>query len=144
MVVSQNAGQVAEQVACLVTCAISPRRAGRPDVVHLAAQRLPRRRRPPSALTDAAQSTRACKDCVWLTGMAPCLLLLLQFTILLPFAALISAQNISTSPVPPLQWINLTGLLQGVNKPPPLKNAAIGYDETRSVCRTWTHDPRRP
>ncbi|KAF5322272.1 hypothetical protein D9619_001142 [Psilocybe cf. subviscida] len=66
--------------------------------------------------------------------MAPCLLSILQFAILLPFAALIHAQNISTSPVPPLQWINLSGLLQGINKPPPLKNAAIGYDETsRSI-----------
>ncbi|KAG6854794.1 hypothetical protein C0991_001221 [Blastosporella zonata] len=45
------------------------------------------------------------------------------------------AQTISIdTSVPPLQWINLTGLLQGSSSPPPLKNAAIGYDEpSRSV-----------
>ena len=45
----------------------------------------------------------------------------------------VNAQNISTSiPVPPLQWLNLSGLLHG-SSPPPLKDAAIGYDETRYV-----------
>ncbi|CAA7259749.1 unnamed protein product [Cyclocybe aegerita] len=40
------------------------------------------------------------------------------------------AQNIATTtPLPPLQWINLTNLLQGTSRPPPLKDAAIGYDE---------------
>ncbi|KAI9513341.1 hypothetical protein F5148DRAFT_1319111, partial [Russula earlei] len=40
------------------------------------------------------------------------------------------AQSISTStPVPPLQWINLTGLLTGPAAPP-LKDASIGYDNT--------------
>jgi hypothetical protein len=40
------------------------------------------------------------------------------------------AQSISTStPVPPLQWINLTSLLQGPSAPP-LKDASIGYDNT--------------
>ncbi|KAI9447977.1 hypothetical protein H4582DRAFT_1897537 [Lactarius indigo] len=40
------------------------------------------------------------------------------------------AQSISTStPVPPLQWINLTSLLQG-SSAPPLKDASIGYDNT--------------
>ncbi|KAI0080895.1 hypothetical protein K474DRAFT_1704432 [Panus rudis PR-1116 ss-1] len=44
------------------------------------------------------------------------------------------AQSISTStPVPPLQWINLTGLLGGSSPAPPLKDASIGYDE---VSRT--------
>ncbi|KAG6850041.1 hypothetical protein H0H93_002050 [Arthromyces matolae] len=44
----------------------------------------------------------------------------------------LTAQTISTdTPVPPLQWINLSGLLQGSSSPPPLKNAAIGYDDTR-------------
>ncbi|EKM59169.1 uncharacterized protein PHACADRAFT_86460, partial [Phanerochaete carnosa HHB-10118-sp] len=39
-----------------------------------------------------------------------------------------SAQSISTNtPVPPLQWINLTGLLTGPG-PGPLKDASIGYD----------------
>ena len=43
-------------------------------------------------------------------------------------------QNISTTAaIPPLQWINITGLLQGSTQPPPLKDAAIGYDETTSV-----------
>ena len=43
-------------------------------------------------------------------------------------------QNISTTAaIPPLQWINITGLLQGSTQPPPLKDAAIGYDETRFV-----------
>lgn len=40
------------------------------------------------------------------------------------------AQQISTStPVPPLQWLNITGLLQG-SPAPPLKYASIGYDDT--------------
>lgn len=40
------------------------------------------------------------------------------------------AQSISTStPVPPLQWINLTDLLHGPSAPP-LKDASIGYDNT--------------
>lgn len=39
-------------------------------------------------------------------------------------------QSISTStPVPPLQWINLTGLLTG-SGPPPLKGVSLGYDNT--------------
>ncbi|KAI0701810.1 hypothetical protein BC835DRAFT_1404461 [Cytidiella melzeri] len=43
--------------------------------------------------------------------------------------SLVSAQTISTSiQVPPLQWINLTGLLSGP-APPPLKDASIGYDD---------------
>ena len=40
------------------------------------------------------------------------------------------AQSISTStPVPPLQWINLTGLLKGPSAPP-LKDASIGFDNS--------------
>jgi hypothetical protein len=40
------------------------------------------------------------------------------------------AQSISNStPVPPLQWINLTGLFQGPAAPP-LKDASIGYDNS--------------
>ncbi|TBU32906.1 hypothetical protein BD311DRAFT_514755 [Dichomitus squalens] len=43
----------------------------------------------------------------------------------------VHAQTISTSmPVPPLQWIELTGLLSGTSVPPPLKDASIGYDST--------------
>ena len=39
-----------------------------------------------------------------------------------------NGQFISTStPVPPLQWINLTGLLTG-SGPPPLKGVSLGYD----------------
>ncbi|KAF8897520.1 hypothetical protein BD779DRAFT_1667490 [Infundibulicybe gibba] len=55
--------------------------------------------------------------------------------ILFSFLLYTHAQIISTNtPVPPLQWINLTALLQGSSPPPPLKDAAIGYDETsRSV-----------
>ncbi|TRM67549.1 hypothetical protein BD626DRAFT_479127 [Schizophyllum amplum] len=55
-----------------------------------------------------------------------CLVLLAS---LFPRAA---PQTISTStPVPPLQWINLSDRLQGSdNAPPPLMDAAIGYDET--------------
>jgi hypothetical protein len=46
---------------------------------------------------------------------------------LLPLQS-VHAQSISTStPVPPLQWINLTGLFQGPAAPP-LKDASIGYD----------------
>ncbi|KAI0268201.1 hypothetical protein BC834DRAFT_681065 [Gloeopeniophorella convolvens] len=46
----------------------------------------------------------------------------------------IRAQSISTStPIPPLQWINLTSLLQGPAAPP-LKDASIGYDnDTRTL-----------
>lgn len=48
---------------------------------------------------------------------------------LLPLQS-VYAQSISTStPVPPLQWINLTGLFQGPAAPP-LKDASIGYDNT--------------
>ncbi|KAI0677116.1 hypothetical protein C8Q78DRAFT_1180267 [Trametes maxima] len=43
------------------------------------------------------------------------------------------AQAISTDmPVPPLQWINLSGLLDGAAAPP-LKDATIGYDDTNRV-----------
>jgi hypothetical protein len=37
------------------------------------------------------------------------------------------------SQVPPLQWLNVTGLLQGSEKPIPLKDAVIGYDSTSSL-----------
>lgn len=47
---------------------------------------------------------------------------------------LVHAQNISTSiPVPPLQWINLSNLLQGSSGPPPLRDASVGYDDTRYI-----------
>ncbi len=46
----------------------------------------------------------------------------------------VHAQTISiNTPVPPLQWINLSNVLQGTAHPPPLKDAAIGYDETRFI-----------
>ncbi|KAK0206538.1 hypothetical protein DFS33DRAFT_1420130 [Desarmillaria ectypa] len=49
----------------------------------------------------------------------------------LDFLAFAHGQSISTSiTVPPLQWINLTNLLQGSTHPPALKDASIGYDET--------------
>ena len=57
-----------------------------------------------------------------------CLLLLCSFY-LFPLQPA-RAQSISTStPVPPLQWINLTDLLQGPSAPP-LKDASIGYDNS--------------
>ncbi|KAG6900977.1 hypothetical protein C0993_004415 [Termitomyces sp. T159_Od127] len=57
---------------------------------------------------------------------------LLLFTTWSLFSALVAnSQTISTdTSVPPLQWLNLSNLLQGSSSPPPLKNAAIGYDET--------------
>ena len=65
----------------------------------------------------------------------PMALILVVFYVatFLSSVASVNAQNISTSiPVPPLQWLNLSGLLHGPS-PPPLKDAAIGYDETRYV-----------
>ncbi|KAI0322435.1 hypothetical protein OF83DRAFT_1254961 [Amylostereum chailletii] len=42
----------------------------------------------------------------------------------------VSAASASTStPTPPLQWINLSDLLRGAS-PPPLKDASIGYDDS--------------
>lgn len=46
------------------------------------------------------------------------------------FSLSVLAQN---TPVPPLQWINLSNLLQGSTRPPPLRDAAMGYDDTRLV-----------
>jgi hypothetical protein len=55
------------------------------------------------------------------------------------FPFYVNGQDISMDmPVPPLQWLNLSGLLNGPS-PPPLKDAAIGYDETRYVFRSC-HD----
>lgn len=50
------------------------------------------------------------------------------------FHIAVHAQNISTSgPVPPLQWINITGLTTG-SAPPALRDASIGYyDDTRTL-----------
>lgn len=49
---------------------------------------------------------------------------------LISFSTLGRAQSISTTtPIPPLQWLNLTSLLSG-SAPPPLKDATIAYDET--------------
>lgn len=46
----------------------------------------------------------------------------------------VRAQNISTNgPVPPLQWINITGLTTG-SAPPALRDASIGYyDGSRTL-----------
>lgn len=62
-----------------------------------------------------------------LSAMFPVLLpLLLVLFLPLPAAR---AQAISTSmPVPPLQWLNITGLLQGTSAPP-TKYPSIGYDD---------------
>nr|GAT59412.1 predicted protein [Mycena chlorophos] len=51
-------------------------------------------------------------------------LLGLHLLLLLP-----SIHATAPSPAPPFQWIQLTSLLNGTG-PPPLKNAAMGYDET--------------
>ncbi|KII94622.1 hypothetical protein PLICRDRAFT_148646 [Plicaturopsis crispa FD-325 SS-3] len=58
----------------------------------------------------------------------------LAFNLLISFLTPSHAQTISTStPVPPLQWINLSNSLSG-SGPPPLKDASIGYDEnTRTL-----------
>jgi hypothetical protein len=57
-------------------------------------------------------------------------LLLCFCYILIIFFPTIPAQSISTAtPVPPLQWISLSPLLQGPAAPP-LKDASIGYDDT--------------
>lgn len=54
-------------------------------------------------------------------------MLLLVLLLLLPAAL---AQAISTTmPVPPLQWLNITDLIQGTSAPP-LKYPSIGYDDT--------------
>jgi hypothetical protein len=59
----------------------------------------------------------------------PFLTLLLSCFLFLPLQSG-HGQSISTStPVPPLQWINLSGLLQGPAAPP-LKDASIGYDNS--------------
>ncbi|KAF8631955.1 hypothetical protein AX15_002116 [Amanita polypyramis BW_CC] len=42
---------------------------------------------------------------------------------------LLFSLSVSNSPVPPLQWINLSSLLLPSNSPPALKDAAIGYDD---------------
>ncbi|KZS97790.1 hypothetical protein SISNIDRAFT_196572 [Sistotremastrum niveocremeum HHB9708] len=50
------------------------------------------------------------------------------------FLSMVAAQTPSTSmTVPPLQWINLSGILKGT-PPPPLRDSVIGYDElTRTL-----------
>lgn len=66
--------------------------------------------------------------------MAAAFLLSLYLSFCLRIA---TAQSISTNtPLPPLQWINLSPFLQGSTAPPPLKDAALGYDESRCV---WLH-----
>ncbi|KDR83756.1 hypothetical protein GALMADRAFT_236113 [Galerina marginata CBS 339.88] len=63
--------------------------------------------------------------------MAPGSFLFLLFSLFVCHRLPVRAQTISTTtPVPPLQWINLSNLLQGSARPPPLRDAAIGYDET--------------
>ncbi|KAH9951683.1 hypothetical protein B0H21DRAFT_783424 [Amylocystis lapponica] len=69
---------------------------------------------------------------VWCERRWNARILALLLTLLLrPVAT--HAQPISTNtPIPPLQWINLTSLLGGAYPAPPLKDATIGYDdETR-------------
>ncbi|KAF8528839.1 hypothetical protein BU17DRAFT_79994 [Hysterangium stoloniferum] len=61
---------------------------------------------------------------------------LCAISIILGFLELAGAQQSSITtdlPVPPLQWLNITGLLNGT-PPIPLKDSSIGYDEsTRSL-----------
>ena len=61
--------------------------------------------------------------------MAKCLRHTFHVVVIVLFLVTFSnGQSISTSmPVPPLQWINLTGLLTG-SGPPPLKSVSLGYD----------------
>lgn len=60
--------------------------------------------------------------------------LFILYTYTLFFSLHVFAQTISTNtPVPPLQWLNLSSLVQGSSQPPPLKDSAIGYDESRFV-----------
>ncbi|KAG7096979.1 hypothetical protein E1B28_004375 [Marasmius oreades] len=55
----------------------------------------------------------------------------LRFFLLFLLFSFSYSQFISTStPVPPLQWLNLTPRLTGTSKPPPLKDAFIAYDQT--------------
>ncbi|KLO10239.1 hypothetical protein SCHPADRAFT_856821 [Schizopora paradoxa] len=62
--------------------------------------------------------------------MAKRLALQLAIFSLVGFFSSCSAQNPATNtPVPPLQWIELTSLLTG-SAPPPMKYASIGYDST--------------
>jgi hypothetical protein len=60
-----------------------------------------------------------------------CMAWICHFLFLFKFVALDAyAQTISTSlPLPPLQWLNLSGLLTGP-APPPLRDSSIAYDET--------------
>ena len=54
-----------------------------------------------------------------------------SFLPFLSFFLLILLHPSAQSIVPPLQWINLTSLIQSTNGPPALKDAAIGYDDSR-------------
>jgi hypothetical protein len=60
--------------------------------------------------------------------------LISSFALALVYLSLPVFSAIGTStPVPPLQWINITGLLSGPAAPP-LKAASIGYsDATRTL-----------
>ncbi|TDL29386.1 hypothetical protein BD410DRAFT_779784 [Rickenella mellea] len=55
--------------------------------------------------------------------------LLLFGTILAHIFSTCALSPSTNTPVPPLQWLELTNLLQG-SSPPALKDASIGYDET--------------
>lgn len=59
----------------------------------------------------------------------PSMLLLVPLLLFLPLPPS-AAQAISTTmPVPPLQWLNITNLIQGTSAPP-LKYPSIGYDDS--------------
>lgn len=70
------------------------------------------------------------RDLVWppsLSSSATALLLILSCSLLQ-----VAADTISTNtPVPPLQWLNLSSSVQG-SQPPGLKDASIGYDPAQN------------
>ena len=67
-----------------------------------------------------------------MSNAMPCLLMLGTLFCFIGSAAAQSPIR-TDMPVPPLQWLNLTGLTNG-SPPPPLKDSSIGYDDlTRSL-----------
>lgn len=68
---------------------------------------------------------------IWCTTCAPLLQWLQRMAFVFFFIHFFSFAVLAQ--VPPLQWINLSNLLQGSKGPPPLRDAAMGYDETRLV-----------
>lgn len=69
-------------------------------------------------------------------AQAPFLLIVfLCFHRLVLFACCAQSSISTTITVPPLQWINLTNhISSGTTSPPALRDATIGYDETRCAA----------